>query len=162
MGKVMEVILAQVLVNNKHVHVLVSEGIRRLGNEALHALLAEFGQIHKHDTFNPKHAEGLPNTVKHEALRLITMIKEKWCGKIKAQAYANGRKQERYIKKSTATSPTIQLESLILSLMIDAREGRDVAITDIIGAYLLANMDDYILVKITGNEVGVMCRVSAA
>ena len=47
-----------------------------------------------------------------------------------------------------------------MSLIIDAREGRDVAIADVVGAYLLANMKDYVLVKLTGKTVDIMCGVS--
>lgn len=49
----------------------------------------------------------------------------------------------------------------MLSLMIDAIEGRDVATTDIVGAYLLADMDEYILIKLNGNVVDIMCKQTA-
>ena len=87
------------------------------------------------------------------------MIKEKSSGTIKARACADGRGQRRYIAKEDVASPTIQLESLIMSLIIDAKEGRDVAIADVVGAYLLANMKDYVLVKLTGRTVDIMCGV---
>ena len=88
------------------------------------------------------------------------MIKEKRSGDIKARACANGRKQRRYLSKEEVASPTIQLESLIMSLIIDAKKGEDVAIADIVCIYLLANMQDYVLVKLTGKTVDVMCGVS--
>lgn len=47
-----------------------------------------------------------------------------------------------------------------MSLIIDAKEGRDVTIADIVGAYLLANMRDYVLIKLTGKTVYIMCGVS--
>ena len=99
--------------------------------------------------------------VRKEALNLITMIKEKRDGRVKARACADGRKQRKYISKEEVSSPTMQLESLILSLIIDAKEGRDVATADVVGAYLLANMKDYVLVKLTGKSVDIMCGVSA-
>lgn len=88
------------------------------------------------------------------------MIKNRQCGKIKARACVDGRKQRRYINKSQVASLTIQLVILILSIMIDAREGRDVAIVDVVGAYLHATMYDYVVVKIIGKEVDIMCKVS--
>ena len=77
---------------------------------------------------------------KKAALPLITMIKEKRNGKIKGRACADGRKQRRYIAKEDVRSPTIQLESLILSIAIDAHERRDVATADVVRAFLLADM----------------------
>ena len=47
-----------------------------------------------------------------------------------------------------------------MSLIIDAHEGRDVAIADVVGAYLKAKMEDYVLVKLVGKEVEIMCKVS--
>ena len=88
------------------------------------------------------------------------MIKEKQCGKVKARACADSRKHGKYIKKDDVSSPTGQQESLIISMMIDAKEGRDVATVDIVGAYLLAQMNNYVLVKLTGKPVETMCIIS--
>ena len=97
--------------------------------------------------FKPKRAEELSVSQRNNALNLITMIKEKHDGKIKGRACADGRKQRQYISKDEVSSPTVKLESLMITLLIDATEKRDVAMADIVGAYLLANMDDYVLVK---------------
>ena len=89
------------------------------------------------------------------------MVKEKRDGKIKGRACADGRKQRRYINRDDVSSPTVQLESLMISLLIDTHEQREVATADVIGAYLLANMDDFVLVKINGTAVDIMCKVNA-
>ena len=54
----------------------------------------------------------------------------------------------------------IQLEMLTLSLLIDAKENRDGAIVDVVGAYLLADMKDHVIVKLSGKTVEVMCKVN--
>ena len=51
-------------------------------------------------------------------------------------------------------------ESIIISMMIDAKEGRNVAIADVICAYLLANMKDYVLIQLIGEPVEIMCGIS--
>ena len=66
------------------------------------------------------------------------MIKEKRDGKIKGRACADGRKQRRCISKDEVSSPTVQLESLIITLLIDAHDHCDEATTDVVGTYLLA------------------------
>ena len=63
------------------------------------------------------------------------MIKEKRNGKIKGRACADGRKQRRYIAKEDVIFPTIQLESLILSLTIEAHERRYVVTADVVEAF---------------------------
>ena len=88
------------------------------------------------------------------------MLKEKRNGIIKARVYANGRKQRRYISKEEISFPTIQLESLVISLLIDEKKGRDVASVDVVEAYLLATMEDYVLLKLTGDTITMMCQIN--
>jgi hypothetical protein len=90
------------------------------------------------------------------------VIKEKHCGKIKGCAVADGRPQMYYIPCDEAASPTVSLESLVLSLMIDAHEGRDVAIADVAGAFLKGDMPDFVLIKLINEEVDIMCDVDPA
>ena len=94
------------------------------------------------------------------ALNLLAVIKQKRCGKIKGRVVADGRKQRKFVPREDAASPTIKLESLLMSLMIDAKENRDVATADIVGAYLLADMKDNVIIKLTGTSVGIMCKAN--
>ena len=41
-------------------------------------------------------------------------------------------------------------------MIIDAKEDRDVAISDVVGAYLLDEMIDHVIVKLTGKAVDVV------
>ena len=139
MSKFMNIIMLQITKDDKYAQVLVKEGLKKHGDKALEALLKEFGKLHKYDTFDPQYMDKLTPEMKKEALSLITIIKEKRIGIIKARACADGRKQRRYIGKENVASPTIQLKSLIMSLIIDAKEDRDIAVADVVGAYLLAS-----------------------
>jgi len=67
-------------------------------------------------------------------------MKEKRDGTIKARGCADGRPQRVYTQKEEASSPTVSLEAMMLSCGIDAKEGRYVAVTNIPGAFLHANM----------------------
>ena len=149
-------IFDQIAKHDKYAQVSVKKGIKTHGEKALEALLVEFGQIHSHENFIPQMAESLTPKHRKEALQLITMIKEKRCGKVEAKACLDGRKQREYIKKEDVSSPTVQQESLIISMIIDAKEIRDVAIADVVGAYLLADMDNYVLIRFTGEPVETM------
>jgi len=44
--------------------------------------------------------------------------------------------------------------------MIDAKEGRDVATADVEGAYLHADMEDFVILKLAGEAVDIMCQVN--
>ena len=126
MSKLMDIIIAHVTKDDKHAQASVNDGIKRHGNKALEALLSEFMQLRKHNIFDPQHMNNLPKNTKYEALNLTNMIKEKRYSKVKASACADDRKQKRYISKEEVSSPALQLERLILSLIIDSKEGRDI------------------------------------
>ena len=55
-----------------------------------------------------------------------------------------------YTKKEDASAPTVAIESVMLSCIIDAEEGRDVATVDIPGAFMQADMDELVHVKLEG------------
>jgi hypothetical protein len=75
---------------------------------------------------------------KRAALRVINLIKEKRSGKLKGRTCADGRPQRALYTKEETTSPTVSTDALMLSHIIVAKEGRDVATADVEGAYLHA------------------------
>ena len=54
------------------------------------------------------------------------------------------------------SSPAITNKALLLSLMIDAYEGRDVVTATVAGVYLRANMPNYVLLQFKGNMIDIM------
>ena len=44
--------------------------------------------------------------------------------------------------------------------MLDAHKNHDIATADVAGAYLLADMDEHILVKVTGASTQLMCSIN--
>ena len=157
MSKFMDIIMLQLGKDDNHAQVLVKECLRRHGDKVLTALLKEFGHLHKYDTFDPQIMDNLSFEERKEALNIFTMVKEKRDEITQARACAYGRKQKRYIPTEEVTSPTIQLEILIISLIIDAKEGGDIAIADVFGEYLKAIIMNYVLVKFTGKTIDIMC-----
>ncbi len=57
-------------------------------------------------------------------------------------------------------SPTVATDALLLSIIIDAYESRDVATADVAGAYLKAYMDDFVLMKFTRESVDILCKLN--
>ena len=74
-------------------------------------------------------------------------LKEKWSGKIKGCGCTDGRKQRNLYSREESTSPTVSLESVFLTSVIDAKEGRDVVLADIPGAFMQAEQDDIVHVQ---------------
>ena len=82
-------------------------------------------------------ASTLTEVEKQKALPAVNLIKEKWNGVIKGRSCVDGSKQRKYLKQDeSVASPTASLEYLLVSLLIDAYEGRDVGTYDVPSAHL--------------------------
>ena len=103
---------------------------------------------------------------KRKALPAVNLIKEKFGGALKGRTFADGSRQRKYLKQDeSVASPAAALESLIMTLLIDAYEGRDVGIFEIPGAYLQAKLapkpnNERVLLKLVGDFVDIMCKVN--
>jgi hypothetical protein len=62
-----------------------------------------------------------------------------------------------YDKNDTA-SPTVATDALII--ILEAFEGRDVATADVAGAYLKADMKDFVVMKFTGQSLAILCKMN--
>ena len=140
---------------------LAKEGIKRYGERAVVAMANEFDQLDGLNVFSPEYAANLTRAQKRAALKAINLIKEKRCGKIKGRTVADGRKQRKHVPKSESSSPALSIDALLTTLIIDAKEGRSVATSDVAGAFLKADMPDYVLLRVTGEAVDALLRVNA-
>jgi hypothetical protein len=137
---------------------MAKAGIKKHGQVAIDALFQEFLQLHDLGVFDEQHIGELTKRQK-AALRAIRVIKEKRCGKIKARTVADGRTQKALYTKEETASPAVSTNALMMSVMIDACEHRDVATADVAGAYLHAFLEDFTLLKLEGESVDIMCSV---
>jgi hypothetical protein len=89
---------------------------------------------------------------KKNALHMRCFMVEKRDGQIKARAVADGCTQKRYLEEETY-SPTVRLESIMLSTLIDAHENRHIKTVDIKGAFLKVKVpeDMELIVKMEGD-----------
>jgi hypothetical protein len=116
--------------------VSMKRGLKMFGERGEAAVEAELQQLHERKVMMPVAAETLSPEGKHKALEYLMFLNEKWCGKMKGRGCADGRKQRVYTTKDGASSPTVAIEPILLSFVIDAEEGRHVATADISGALM--------------------------
>jgi hypothetical protein len=126
-----------------------STGIKVYGQPAVDAIQKEFCQPHDKGVFDPKLAG---------ALCAVNLIKEKRSG-VQGRTCADGSVQCNLVDKSETTSPTVASDALLYTILIDAKERRDVATADVVGAYLNPYMDDFTLLNLTGKTVDIMVDV---
>jgi hypothetical protein len=76
---------------------------------------------------------------------------------------AGGNKQQDYISKEDASSPTVTKEAVLLSCIINAKRGRDVAVVDIPNAFIQTQVEDerdMAIIKICGVLVDILVQIA--
>ena len=144
------------------------QGFKQVGEEAVAAMIKEYKQLNNGPMPGKPVVEAIDtDTIPREeltkALDAVNLIKLKRCGKVKGRSCLNGSKQRRYLKPDeSVASPTVSLEALMSTLVIDAHEKRDVAIFDVPGAYLHAKFpkDKLVLMRLKDEFVDIMCKVN--
>ena len=149
------------------VHVLFNQisakqGIKEFGEDAIAAMFKEYKQFNTQKVFGRFDKRKLTRELKRKALRAVNLIKKKRCGNTKGRTCANGAPHRKFVPREEASSPTLKIESLIGLILFAAVEKRDVAIFDVPGAYLHAELgkDKFVLLKIEGDFVKIMCDVN--
>ena len=96
---------------------------------------------------------------KRKALQYLMFIKRKTCGRVKARGCADGRPQRLYKTKEETSSPTVRLESIMFSSLIDAYEKRHVVTCDIPGAFMQTDIDEVVHVRLEGQMADLLVKV---
>jgi Reverse transcriptase (RNA-dependent DNA polymerase) len=128
-------------------------GLNKWKGKAQDAAYAEMKQLHLRDTFRPKRWSELSDESKNNVLESHMFLKEKRNGEIKGRTVAGGNKQRDYISKEDVSSPTVSTEAVLLTCIVDAEEGRDVAVIDIPNAFIqtrVKNKKDRVIIRVRG------------
>jgi hypothetical protein len=137
----------------------MNQGIKMFGEAGVQAVKKELEQVHERKVMRPcKHRE-LTSEQKREALAYLMFLKRKRCGTVKGRGCADGRKQRSYIAKEDASSPAVATESVFLMALIDAEERPEVAVVDIPGAFMQADMDEETFVRIHGKMAELLLEI---
>ena len=71
----------------------------------------------------------------------------------------DGRKHWEELWKDEAAPPPVMVDSVLIAAAIEASENWDVAVIDLPGAYLHADMDDLIIIVMRGQLVELMAEI---
>ena len=132
-------------------------GIKKHRQAARDALITEFAQLDYKGAYKLVHTTDLTESQRRGALRIINLIKEKRDGRLKGRSIADGQPQRAFYMKEETSSPMATPESVLRTALIDAVEDRHVVVADVTGAYLNADMDDFVLLRLSGEDADMMC-----
>jgi len=103
---------------------------------------------------------------KKKAQQGLMFITKKRDSTIKGRLVYNGKETREWISKEEVTSPTVSLESILLTAVINAKEGQDVMTADIPKTYIQADLhstpegQDRVIVKLTGTLADLMVQMA--
>lgn len=137
-------------------------GLRVFGKAGAQAIMKELEQLLYCKVMRGRSADTLTPQQKKAALKYLIFLKEKRCGRIKGRGCADSPKQRLYKTKEETSSPTVSIESLMLSCVIDAKEGRNVFTCDIPGAFMQVDMDEQVFLKLEGDIALLLIRLDDA
>lgn len=147
-------------------HISANRGLKISGELAENTIVDEFKPlVHTENVFEPKMFNILTPKQRYLALRAITLIKEKRDGKVKGRTVTDGSTQRGYIPPEQATSPTVSIEALLITCVIDAMAWRAMAVADVSGAFLkneIPDDDEDVLVVFEGKIVELLIRTDAS
>ena len=93
----------------------------------------------------------------------IFFLTQKRDGRIKGRACADGSKQRTFMTKEEAASPTVSMETMSLTSVIDAKEGREVAVIDIPNAFIQTRIEDekdMVIIRVRGVLVDMLIDIA--
>ena len=139
----------------------LSKGYKVLDKAGKDAAIGKVSQLHKQGVFDPVDVSTLNEEEQIHVLDLLIFLTQKRDGSAKAWTCVDGRPQRLWMDKDEAASPTVLLESVLLTSMIDAREEWEVAVVDIPNAFVQMDMEgDKVIMKMRGKLVELLVKLA--
>ena len=142
---------------------LLEKGLKIFGEKGYDAIMKEMGQLDDREAFRPIHVSELTTNERRKAQIALAYLTEKRDGTIKGRTVYNGKPTRELLSKEDSASPTASLDSILLTAMIDAHEGRDVMTTDVPNVFIQTPMEqkeeqDRTIMKVTGSLVDILVQ----
>jgi hypothetical protein len=112
--------------------------------------------------FEPVKMADMTPLERKRAMESLIFLTEKRDGTVKARTCANGSTQRAYIPREEATSPTAATEAILITAVVDAKQGRDVMTLDVPNAFVqtpVPQTGDKIIMKIRGRLVDILLEI---
>ena len=94
-----------------------------------------------------------------KAILMEMFLKKKHCGRVKGQGCADGQKQCTYINKEDASTPTVAIESVMLTCVIDAAKQCDMATVNKPGMFMQVDMDELVHIWLEGKMFDLLVKI---
>ena len=143
----------------------LKKGLQKFGQKGRLSVLKEMKQLLDRKCFHPIDVKSMSPQERKRALESLIFLTEKRDGTIKSRHCANGNPQRQWMDREEVSSPTVSTEATMLTAVIEAEEGRDVATLDIPNAFIQTSLEkvdkegNRTVMKIRGALVGILCEL---
>ena len=140
-------------------------GINKFGVQAKASAHKEMKQLHERSCFWPVHRHLLNKSERQRAMESLLFLTEKMHKTIKSQHCANRSTQHADMECNEVMSPTMGREGTLLTAVIKAQEGLDVATCNIPNAFVQTHVEkkdkdgNQTIMKIRGVCVDILCEI---
>ena len=117
---------------------LLHKGLKVFGEHGHEAMY----QLHLRNCFTPISVKDMTLTERRKVIGALMFLTEKRDKSVKGRMVYNGKPTREWLTREDSASPMAALESIMLTAVIDAHEGRDVMCEDIPNAFIQAEMPD--------------------
>jgi hypothetical protein len=143
--------------------VSLKAAVKKWGREAEESVGKEMKQLHWQNYFKPMHWKSLTANQHKKMLESHIFVERKRDGVLKARQVAGGNKQQGYIMKEDASSPTVSSEAVMITCVVNANENREVAIVDIPNVFVQTVVEDEkdrAFIRIRGPLVNILVSIA--
>ena len=145
---------------------ILQKGLKIFKERGEEAASKELDQLHKRNCFTPIDLLTLSPEEVRKTVEALMFLTEKRDQSVKGRLVYNGKPTREWLSREDAASPTVALESIMLTATVDAKEHRDVMSADVPNAFIQAHMPDIndadkqVFMKITGVLVDLMVEMA--
>jgi hypothetical protein len=143
----------------------LKQGVNKFGSRAEAAVMKEMQQMINRECFDLIHHNELNEVERRHAVESLIFLSKKKDRLIKVQHCANGSTQRSYMEREEVSSLMVGTELTMLTSVIEAAEGRDVATCNIPNMFIQTEVEEtdksrsWIIMKIRGILVDLLSKV---
>ena len=119
---------------------IMQKGLKIFGERGRNGVNNEMAQLHQRGCFSPVSVKDMTASEQRKAQEALMFLTEKNDKRVKGRMVYNGKPTREWLSRQDLSSPTAALESIFITGVIDAHEGRDVMTCDIPNAFIQADM----------------------
>ena len=141
----------------------MNKGIKKIGQKGMDAATREMKQLHNRTVFEGIKIEDMTPLDRKRAMESLLFLVEKRDGKIKARTVANGSTQRAYIDREDSSSPTVATDALLITGVLEAKQGRDIMTNDVPNAFVqtpIPEGGEKFIMKIRGQLVDMLLEIA--